>query len=376
VKARDLHRDLDLFRLLVSRNAMSPAYRALVLAKDHVRGCAPFGAMRCAAALGFADEVWVDGDDFLKVIASLPDKEFTAEIRDHALHWECLEDAHEGRAQRVLIRGHLALMTEQLDVPPPVYDHDLSSDPVSEHFGAGLELGSLSCGPIAMRTLGLYGVQIKNVGDRAYAYASDDTTMSGCSLGGPLFTSDGAPGIITLSLNATALLAAVVKRDKTAYLAADNASLYCLTENGGVLATELLLNQADSLRGDIGALLARFAGSQHALRLHRDAVAAFLRRAEALAEQQRDAVVEFSVVDGETRLAFNELTGSTEEYHVVPDSDPDLNIPPVRVDADRIAKALGHADRMVFDYAVSDKILILRGDHDFAFAIFGRRDRE
>ncbi len=50
-----------------------------------------------------------------------------------------------------------------------------------------------------------------------------------------------------------------------------------------------------------------------------------------------------------------------------------MTVKPIQVEGKRLAKALSHANRLVFDYA-DNNVLLLRGAYDFAYAIIGRRE--
>jgi hypothetical protein len=348
MQAPALYKALALFRDLIEAKALTANYRALALAPDHVRAVGLFGQMRVEIGLGLDREVCVNAEDFLQVLRSLPDTEFTAEVADGALRWTC------GPA-----KGHLALM-DGLTIPSPSFAGPLPEETVAAAFGDGLELGALACGSTDLRALGLLGVQIRtHDGEGARAYSTDNITVAACNLGPAI----NPPGIITLLPDAVALLAAVIKRDDDALLAYDASSVYCVTANA-----QLLLHQVPPLSHDLSETTAKYDKTGIAVPLFRGAVQAFLRRAEALSNA--DAIVEISVEAGRMGLVFQEAAASSEEYYIVQGS-PEVNVPPVRIAARRLAKILKHADRLVFDYAPNN-VLVLRGPSGFVFIITGR----
>jgi hypothetical protein len=320
--------------------------------------------MQCDIDLGLDNEIYVNCEDFLQLLRSLPDSEFEPQLTEGALRWTC------GPA-----KGHLSLMTserEQIIVPAPDFVGPQPEGTVDAKFGEGLELGSLSCGSMSLRTLGLQGVQIKNSNGKAYAYATDNTTFSACCLGEALDEPIGRPGanepkMITLLPEATELLSALLKRDGISLLTFDNSSVYCVT-----LKAKLLLHQVPPLRTDISLILNDFARSDVSMPLYREAVSSFIKRAEALSDSAARAMVEISVEDGRTRLLFSEATAGSEEYYIV-QGGPKVTVQPVRLEAHRLAKALAHANDLIFDYA-NHNVLILRGDNEFVFAVTGRRE--
>jgi hypothetical protein len=345
---------------------VTPNYRALALATDHIRGCGLFGQMECEINLGFASETYINCEDFLQLLRSLPDEELEVEVDAAKLTYKC------GR-----VSGHLSLMAasgESLIINRPRFNNErVPNDVVETPFGAGLELGALSCGSMALRTLGLQGVQIKNKDGKAYAYATDDTTLSSCYLGNALEVPppiDGANepvDTITLLPEAVDLLAALIKRDGMAIMIYDGSSVYCETHG-----TKLLLHQVPALRLDVSTILDDLTSCEIRLPINQQAVAAFIKRAEALSEATARAMVEVSVEDGNTKLVFNEATSSSQEFHLTQGSRV-ADVPPVKIEAHRLAKALAHSKELVFDYA-AQHILILRGDNEFVFAIMGKRD--
>ena len=348
-----LYQRLALLGEVADKNAISVNYRAIALTPKHARAAAPFGIMRTTLDLGLADDAAVDAADFLAVLRSAPPAPFAAELRDQALHWRC------GPAS-----GHLSLIAAE--VPEPIYDGELTSL-VGDEFGSGLALGALAAGssPTA-RAAGFDGVQLTNRNGYAYALASDNIVISSCRLGDRLPLPEGET-IVTLRPQAAALLGELAQRDDEVFIGIDRTVVYVLTEH-----SELQLNRLAPLPVDIAEKLAPYHREQQAMPLLHETVSAFLKRAADLAEVRQQAMVEIAVEDGRTRLMFREITGSTEEYYEIVKGGPKFTAAAVRVEARRLAQALGHADRMVFDY-VGEHRLFLRGPDEFIFGISGRQ---
>jgi hypothetical protein len=354
MKAPELYQQLALFGSVADKHALSKQYRALALGPRGARACAPFGMIKAALDLGLDHEINVDATDFIATLRSLADAEFKMGNDNNALRWTC--GPHQ--------RGHFTLMSDSaIEVPDFEYQDEVLDCCLGVEFGEALELGGLACGTGAMRSLGLYGVQLKNIDDKAYAFASDVATLSACCLG-PAIQIDAGDGVITLKPEAAAVLASLIRRDGQAFLGSNASSLYCMTPQA-----ELLLNQNAPLRHDIASIMQKFNRSEVKLPLFREAIAAFLKRVDALAAGQ-NAEVEIAVADGKARLSFSEATGSTEEYYVV-QGGPRVTVAPIRLEAHRLAHALAHADYLVFDY-ISAQNLILRGPSEFAFGISGK----
>lgn len=370
MKAPGLYKRVRLFSQLTNKLAPVEQYRALGISPETgIRGCALFGAMRLGIDLGLDREVFVDADDFVQILRSLPDQEFQAAANASVLRWEC------GTA-----RGHLALIAPErctIPLPEPVEASAL----VGPQFARGLELGALSCGLLLVRTLDLEGVQLRNRGEDCWAYASDSYTLSAGRLGAALPLADGQ--ILTFKREAVDLLVALAHSEEDAAAADDpprqpeilfgcsERAIYCVT-GGGV---EAQVNQVAPLRHDVAQLLEPFLAQRVQVPLNRQAVASFLRRAEVLAETQQRALVEIGIDHGRTVLRFDEASGSTEEYYLV-EGQPVADVASVRLEAHRMAKALANADRLVFDYA-DRSVLVLRGHgDDFIFGICGKPDEE
>jgi hypothetical protein len=366
MKAPELYRLLNLFGQLTDARALSVNYRVLALAPTSIRACAPYGCMQAEAALGGLDrEVYIKADDFLQILQSLPDQEFQiVSTTDNALRWQCGDRA----------KGHMTLLSGQaeggINVPAPEYSDPVPDKQVRREFGEGLELGALACGSMAMRTVGLEGIQIRNNGDKAYAYSCDVFSLARCCLGDAI----QAPETITLKPDAASLLAAVVKRDGQAMLASNARAVYCMTPK-----VELLLNQTAPMQHDLPAALAKFDNANIKVPLFREIVTAFLKRVDALAADRQKATVDIAVIGGQTILSFTEIGGSAQDsYTVTGDTSESralvpYDVPPVKLEAHRVAKALEHATDLVFDYA-QQRSLILRGPKDFVFGIVGRAD--
>ena len=349
MNAPALYEQLKLFGALINKKSVAAQYRVLALAPDHVRGIGLFGQMRCETAVGLDAEITVDGSDFLQVLRSLPNADFIARHVDGALRWTC------GSA-----KGHLTVLGEFSStgaLPTPSWTGSAPEHLVGEAFADGLALGALASGREALRAAGLMGIQITTRDGQSTAYATDDIGLSCCGLGVAL----DEPAI-TLSAEAVALLAAFVRHDGDALLTHDARAVYCVSPSA-----ELVLNQIPSLRKDLATEFDKYRATTMAVPLWHEAVTAFLRRAEALSDEK--AIVEVVAEDGKMGLIFREATSSSEEYFIVR-GGPQVSLPPIRVEAWRLAKVLGHADRIVFDYAANN-LLVLTGPHGFSFVLSG-----
>jgi hypothetical protein len=122
---------------------------------------------------------------------------------------------------------------------------------------------------------------------------------------------------------------------------------------------------------DLAASLRQFDKAEIKMPLYREVVASFLKRVEALTDDQQKAMVDISLVGGQMMLSFTEIGGSAQDSYVVTEASQPVDVPPVKLEAHRVAKALEHATEMVFDYAAQHNLL-LRGPKEFVFGIVGR----
>lgn len=350
MRASEFSEHLSPFGALINKHALSSTYKALQLSPGHVRGCSAYGAMEIEVATGLESEVYVDGDDLLQVLRSLPAADLELQAADGSLRWKC------GAA-----RGQLALLGEKVVIPPPAWPEGVELVEVGDDFARRLELGSLGCGSVALLSVGLYGVTIANREGGTSAYSSDNMTMASARLGDRMA---GAPESMCLSPDAVRLIGLLSGRGRLS-AQFDDTSLYLRTPDA-----RCVIKQVPPLKFDLPKNISSFLTQEVKLGLDRDVVAAFIRRAEALAEEKGKASVALSVSGGAVRLAFSEGRSTTEEYYLA--EGPEGDIAPIGVDARRLARALARASHVVFDHAARGA-LVLRGEGEFVYVVSGKK---
>jgi hypothetical protein len=353
MKSSDLAQKLAPFSSLVNKHALSPTYRALRLTPTSVRGCSAFGVMEAEVATGLESEVHVDGDMFLQLLRSLPAADLDLTLGDSSLQWRC------GAA-----RGKFAVLGEKVDIPAPPWPAKVKTQEVDKEFGSALELGMLACGSPALLSVGLYGTSII-MGESLVAYSSDNTTIAKARLSGAPRRLPGVkvPEVVTLSPDSARLVVALGTRQLA--WAVDEQSVYVETPD-----TRCVVKQVPPLKFDLREHMAPFLEGETRVPLDRDVIAAFVRRAEGMAEERGRAAVTLGVREGAVRLAFEEGKASSEEYYLA-ESAPKIEVEPISVEARRIAKALTHSSHIVFDHAARGA-LVLHGDREFVFVVSGR----
>lgn len=358
--SKTLNNALAPFRLLASKTALSPTYRALEIGPESVRGCSVYGVVEVAIKLIDADwePLTVDSAAFLAVVASMPeDKAVTLSTEPGALLWQC------GQA-----KGRLALLPA---VRIPLVKLDQSPKALKrawqppETFQLALELGGLSAAVAGLAAAGMYGIVLDN--RRAYSVmACDGTTISHATvLAGSL---PNTPDLVVISPEAAALLRLLLK-DPEGRVQFDEQSVYFISPS-----TRAVIKQLPQLKNDIATMLDRFGDEAIVATLPKDRATAFIKRVNALAETKSLAHIGLSASQGQIALTFNEGTASSDEYFLVEDLDiPDL--PEVQIDAAKTARALRYIDEIVLDH-VDKHVVVLRGGTDdmpFTYLISGKR---
>jgi hypothetical protein len=357
MQASELYQQLRPFSLLAHEKLLSPSYKALHITPTAVRGHSPFGVMEVEARLGIATEAYVDRARFLQVLSTAPAGDFVLQIEDNKLSWFC---ADPSEAKRYEMTGYFALLPGTITIPPLPWDGRGEMIPAGENFGRGLELAALGCGSQAYISVGLYGVAIENEPDGLYAYASDNNAIAACRLGD---RSDAFAERITLAPDALALLADVSRGQTAVSITAD--SIYCQTPT-----TKLVVRRKADLKSDLRAIATGLRGQERSLPIDRDSLSAFVRRVDALSEDKTKARMSLSVEEGATRLFYEDSLSFSAEYYLTPAEHP-FDISPIQLEPRRIFRALGSADRVVFDY-VDRHALVFRGPNEFLFGVHGK----
>jgi hypothetical protein len=357
MQASEIYQQLRPFTLLAHEKLLSPSYKALHITPTSVRGHSPFGIMEVEVALGIDAEAYVDTARFLQVLSTAPAGDFRLLVEDNKLSWLC-EDPSE--AKRYEMTGSFSLIAGDITIPPLPWDGRGTMVPVTEGFGRGLQLAALGCGSQAYISVGLYGVAIENEPDGLYAYASDNNAIASCRLGD---RNDAFADKITLAPDALALLAEVSRGDTAVSLTGD--SIYCQTPT-----TKLMIRRKADLKSDLRAIAGALRGQQRSLPIDRESLAAFVRRVDALAEDKSKARMSMSVEEGATKLFYEDSISFSAEYYLVQSEEP-FDINPIQLEPRRIFRALGAADRVVFDY-VDRHALVFRGPNEFLFGVHGK----
>ena len=340
MKADDIYSSLEPFRLL-SRKGLSPIYRVLHCTPEKVSGCATFGQMEIEIDMGLSEPIFVYTDNFLALLRSLPAQEVTFTCVGHALEWEC------GKA-----KGKISCVE---DIEMPSFEWKQPHTALAKDFAKRLDSIDLGLSSTLL-SVGVYGFTFEN-GHDLRAYCSDTISIASVKLAETIAKS---PDKLTLNPEAVKLLMKMIRNEPKIIF--DDTSVYLETDDA-----KLILKQIPKLKHDIKALASDFTEHKITAPLNSDVIGAFMRRADALAEDKNNTHIFISLDKGAVALRFEDERSMSEESY---EAETNVVTKPVKVQVSALVKALPYASEMVFDYAEKG-VFVLRGDNDFFYAISG-----
>lgn len=349
------------FAQMTNRNALSAVYRSLRIEPDHIRTSSAYGILEAKVALGLPEPIVIDTASFVAVIKSLPtQEEVILEVKAGALQWEC------GMATGKLALAARETVISAIGVIPdaPTYKMDKRR---RDDFSEALELGGLSCGPVSMASAGIFGVVLDNR-ENFCVLSSDSVTIARCLLSPAI---ESFPDQLVLSPEAASLLSAVLDSagEAEASIIAANTAIYI---SAGALS--LMLRPIPALKHDLRKLAAEFYDCDTLVDLPKERVGAFIKRAAALAENKQNTHVQLSAINGAMSLTFAEGASASEEYYLVDKLEvPDL--PPIMLEAGRLARALAHTSYIGLDHIERGVIVLSGKAPPFSYYISGRKDK-
>lgn len=336
------------FKSIINPRALSPMSRVIEIGPKLRANC-EWAHVECAYDAQ-QSPVFVDGASFCAVLDSLNNgEEFKQSLADNVLSWRC------GHAQ-----GKFATVPE---IEMPAYSRRVKAPwRASDEFKKALQLGMLSAGSSALATVGLFGVSIKLAKQRLAVMSSDNITISYAEASDAKAT---GPAVVTLSPDGADLLATLLQGTTT--LEMDDKAVYVSSPTH-----KARINQIDAIKSTIGDTLAAFEAAEIQVKLPRERIAAFVKRASALAEAKRHTTVWISAKKGKLTTTFSEGISTTEEDYLIEGLDvPDLA--PSQVDASKLARALSSSDVLVLDH-VDRNVLVLHGEKPkFRYLIAARK---
>lgn len=345
----DLAKRLAPFRLVASRTAQAPAYRAIELSPDRVKACASFAMLQSKLDIGIAETVYVDAMAFLSIVQSLPPRsDLALDISNGTLHWSC-----------GLAKGKLALMNVS-ETPEIPLTAPRRGQATSKALASALERGSVSCDNTALGAVGIYGVVMHKNGGVPLICSTDNTTVSSCTVDTPL---TGLPETATFPPLGADLLASVM--DDTGTLVFDELGVVYRSPT-----VDCMMRQVPALKTDIREIINQYSESNSVSVIPQDRIRAFLLRAKALTENRSRAHVMLGAVDGSITLSFAEGTATSDEYILADELAGFPDMPPVVLPIDKVARALSYVDSVVLDY-IADGVIVFEGGK-FRYLVSGR----
>jgi hypothetical protein len=337
------------YKRLTSKHALSPTYRALELAPGLVRGCSPAAILETRMEHGLKEAVFVDAATFLAIIDSLPGgKEVELSREEASLAWSC------GAA-----RGRIALLNIA-DMPRIPDSKPAGGWKPSGEFVKAMRLGGMSCDNQALLSMGLYGIVIDR--ENGLVYSSDNVTISIADFD-PKGMDDATPPQMTFTPEVIDLLAGVIMAGKGEAWS-DRGGLHYEDE-----FCSLFVKEVPPLKNSALEMFSRFMDDDIKAKLSPDAIAAFIKRAGAMAESRRQTSISLGAREGKLELIFNEGTAQSDELFLIEEKVPDMQ--PVSLDGGKLARALGHITTAVLDH-MARQVLVLTGP-GFTYLLGGRK---
>jgi len=324
-----------------------------MLSKGHAKACSSACILEAFIDHGIDETIFVDTASFLAIIDSLPDKQDVVfGLAENTLTWKC--GPAKGKIATLVVEGMPEIKRSK---------KNKGWCPTCEFVDA-LALGGLSCGTIAATSTGMYGVVIDSIDDLCI-YASDDTTISACFC--PNAKDTGLNAMVVITPESADLLSSLMDTKEGILICEDTELLY------SDKYCRLMVKMLPKLSKDIGSVIGNFMGSELTVKIDRERIGVFIKRATALAEQKKQSYISLGVSEERLTLSFDEGTASSDEWYLVEELAGVADLPPVKVDALKMARALKQSNAVVLDH-VERGLIVLRGyDPEFYYFIAGRR---
>jgi len=387
MKSTELAKILAPFGLLANKHAMSLVYKTLEITADTIRGCAPWGILEVSAEIGIKDTVYIDATQFVNMVKTLPVAEITFEQTATTLSWEC-------RSETASAEGKFALLGK-VDIPTHDWEATATEKAnTAAEFIEALQLGALCARrDISMASSGVNGVSLtwEEADDKTheglvYITSSDNITMSVATT-----VIDGAahwPSNIVINTDAATMLGTILSIPAKQEGSKDDAKPTtgafldiqekCIIAYTGDLNFRLMVRATQPFQHDILALTKEFPREEITTKMPTDTVKRFIARATGAAEAKAHTQVGIMASSKGLRLSFSEGTvASAEDYKLTDLTLPD-DFPVIRLDALKLARALGHADMLAldaFDRGVLSLFTSKGRAPEFAYLINGAKEK-
>jgi hypothetical protein len=352
--SQDVNTALAACKLIVSRLALSPTYRAIEISPHMVRTFAKYASLDISVSLGLAETVVVDCNAFIAVCNSLAaQQEFVLSLEENTLVWEC------GSA-----KGRLPLMKVELpEVNTRRPRFNVSISPTPDLIKA-IDLGALSCDSAALGAIGMFGVVVETFKGGCIISSTDNVSISSC------FSPTELPmpiigEVMTLPPEGMELLSSIMKPDGK--LEIDGDGWYYRSTN-----VKCLVKYVQPLVANVSEMLNKYSEMNLTVPIPRGRIESFLKRVSALTESRRNALVGVSTSNGRLVLAFAEGLSTSDEYFLVDNLQGVPDIPEILLPALKTARALNHVTELVLNHMERGIIILYNPEVAFSYILSGR----
>lgn len=279
-------------------------------------------------------------------------------------------------------QGRIAVTDTKKLKPMPRLPSDLFPLHTPGAFAQALDYGATCCHNSALSTIGLYGTVIVPDGKALRFLSSDEVMISAARV----LPTDPKEKALSHGLKAPITLAAE-ECDLLATLVGENGAhrpRLSLTEEAVHFKcsdVHAAINLIEPLKHSLWGRAEPLMKGRRSVTLQKDAMMAFMKRANALAENKQKFTVTLAITDGQLVLGFDETLAQTEEYL---QTEKGLKLPtiePLRFKGPKFVKAFRYCDEILLDH-IGDQIIVFRASHKegaadtFHFFIAAQRERQ
>lgn len=317
-----------------------------------------------AISFGLDKTVAVDAQLLYGICQSLaPDALIDFQLNGSALNWT----TRKAESSTVTANGKLSIVTpDRQHTPLGRSIKDGVSIPATPALARVFELGGLSAQNGALASIGLWGVVVHPDEDDLWILSSDSLSISAacCPVNVALPETE-----LTLLPAETALMATLIERgrDESGVLSISNKEMLYRD-----LTLKAVVTFVEPLKKSIWKMADEFMSAERVMPLEKDRVAAFVRRAAALAETRQNCLVKVLADGNHLTLQFQEALAQTEEYYLIPKfkvAEPCE----VTLDARKLGRALSYCDEIILDHMHDRSIMMFRAtDSSFWYMLAPR----
>jgi hypothetical protein len=339
------------FEVASKVRSLDPRHSKLMLDKQGLHYESLKTVIHAWAPLGVKDPVGVDVYAFLELFRNKNpgNEEISFLVEGTKMEWSY------GK-----VYGRIVVSPpHEIPLAPEVPEKDFV--PASPELGRALDLGGSSNSNIALRTVGLYGVQILSTKTETWCLSSDNRTISAAIL--PLYLKQARQPISVGPEELEFLVYLCSRGGRLAFL--PSAILY---EDQGISA---LIKLKEPIQHDLLGIVNRYRTQpKKIVPLDKEVVQTFVRKVSHLSTLKYRTPVDLYVAEGKVLLAFEDERLSVEEFYEVTkeriESDVEFHVTICSASfgsSGTPGQAIAACDEMIADYA-DQKVLVFRSADD------------